>query len=125
RMYYNDAPGPYKRFRLGYAVGASSCVPVIFHPMPMNGLYENIDLQLIDGGLHDNQGIAALIEQECRNMIISDASGQLPTSSAAETSATGVFFRADNILQERLRELQFLDLKERNYTTQLNKLRIV
>jgi hypothetical protein len=88
----------------------------------MFGLYKDIDLQLIDGGLHDNQGISALIEEECRNMIISDASGQLPTSSVATNNEAGIFYRADNILQERLRELQFLDLKERNYTTQLNSL---
>lgn len=122
RMYYDEAPERYRNFRLGYAVGASSCVPVMFHPMPMFGLYKDIDLQLIDGGLHDNQGISALIEEECRNMIISDASGQLPTSTVATNNEAGIFYRADNILQERLRELQFLDLKERNYTTQLNSL---
>jgi len=94
----------------------------MFHPMPMFGLYKDIDLQLIDGGLHDNQGISALIEEECRNMIISDASGQLPTNTIATSNEAGIFYRADNILQERLRELQFLDLKERNYTTQLNSL---
>ena len=58
-------------------------------------------------------------------MIISDASGQLPTSKLAETNSAGLFFRADNILQERLRELQFMDIKERNYTAQLNKLLVV
>lgn len=125
RMYYDEAPEEFRNIRLGYAVGASSCVPVMFEPMPMFGLYEHIDLQLIDGGLHDNQGIAALIEQECRNMIISDASGQLPTTKLAETNNAGLFFRADNILQERLRELQFMDIKERNYTAQLNKLLVV
>ena len=122
RMYYNEAPDGYKKFRLGYAVGASSCVPVMFHPMPMYNLYPGIDLQLIDGGLHDNQGIAALIEQECSNMIISDGSGQLPTNNAATNNEAAVFYRADNILQERLRELQFMDLSERNYTAQLSQL---
>lgn len=122
RMYYDEAPPRYRNFRLGYAVGASSCVPVMFHPMPMFDLYKDIDLQLIDGGLHDNQGISALIEEECRNMIISDASGQLPINNTATNNEAGIFYRADNILQERLRELQFLDLKERNYTTQLNSL---
>src|SRR5690606_38094347 len=68
RMYYDDAPEDYRKFRLGYAVGASSCVPVLFEPLPMYNLYPGIDLQLVDGGLHDNQGIAALIEQECKNM---------------------------------------------------------
>lgn len=122
RMYYEEAPEEYKKFRLGYAVGASSCVPVMFHPMPMFDLYPNIDLQLVDGGLHDNQGIAALIEQECLNMIISDASGQLPTTKVAAGNEATLFFRTDNILQERLRELQFMDIKERDYTSQLNQL---
>jgi predicted acylesterase/phospholipase RssA len=122
RMYYEQAPGSYKTFRLGYAVAASSCVPVMFHPMPMYDLYDDINLQLIDGGLHDNQGIAALIEQECANMIISDASGQLPTEQVSSENEAALFYRADNILQERLRELQFMDLNERNYTTQLNHL---
>ncbi|MFT3825146.1 MAG: patatin-like phospholipase family protein [Chitinophagaceae bacterium] len=123
RLYYGEAPEErFRKFRLGYAVGASSCVPVMFHPMPMHGLYEEVDLQLIDGGLHDNQGIAALIEQECKNIIISDASGQMPTNNVATTNILAVFYRADNILQERLRELQFMDIKERNYTTQINAL---
>jgi predicted acylesterase/phospholipase RssA len=122
RMYYKEAPEGYKNFRLGYAVGASSCVPVMFHPMPMYDLYPGIDLQLIDGGLHDNQGIAALIEQECSNMIVSDASGQLPTKKVSAANEAALFYRADNILQERLRELQFMDLSERNYTAQLNQL---
>ncbi len=122
RMYYEDAPDRYKQFRLGYAVGASSCVPVMFHPMPMFDLYPGIDLQLIDGGLNDNQGIRSLLENECVNMIISDASGQLPTSDAAINNEAALFFRADNILQERLRELQFKDVMEREATTQINKL---
>ncbi len=122
RMYYEDAPSRYKQFRLGYAVGASSCVPVMFHPMPMFDLYPGIDLQLIDGGLNDNQGIRSLLETECVNMIISDASGQLPTGNAAINNEAALFFRADNILQERLRELQFKDVIEREATTQINTL---
>ena len=122
RMYYSEAPERYKQFRLGYAVGASSCVPVMFHPMPMHDLYPSIDLQLIDGGLHDNQGIAALIEAECNNMIISDASGQMPTNTSITANSAAIFYRADTILQERLRELQFLDISERSDTTQINML---
>nr|MBA2513558.1 patatin-like phospholipase family protein [Solirubrobacterales bacterium] len=122
RMYYEEAPEKYKKFRVGYAVGASACVPVMFHPMPLPDLFPGIDLQLIDGGLHDNQGIAALIEAECKNMIISDASGQMATNDVATHNAAAVFYRADTILQERIRELQFMDIKERSYTTQLNSL---
>ncbi len=122
RMYYEEAPGNYKNFRLGFAVAASSCVPVMFKPLPMFDLYPGIDLQLIDGGVQDNQGIGALIEQECRNMIISDGSGQMPTNNVATKTNANLFFRSDTILQERLRELQFLDIKQRNASTQVNKL---
>ena len=122
RMYYQEAPENYKHFRLGYAVGASSCVPVMFQPMPLPGLYPGIDLQLIDGGVHDNQGIGALIEAECVNMIISDGSGQMATDNVATKNGSSLFFRSDLILQERVRELQFLDIKQRNSTTQINRL---
>ena len=122
RMYYSEAPEEYRKFRLGYAVGASSCVPVMFQPMPMHDLYPGVDLQLVDGGLHDNQGVGALIEQECKQMIISDASGQLPTNTTATGEGASLFYRSDNIVQERVRELQFRDIKERNHTTQLDRL---
>jgi len=128
RMYYGDAPKKYQDFRLGYAVGASSCVPVLFTPLPLFNLYpddpqkKKIELQLVDGGLHDNQGIASLLEQECSSMIISDASGQMSTTSEAEETALSVFFRADTILQERIRELQFRDIKARASTAQIASL---
>ncbi|MFM8487467.1 MAG: patatin family protein, partial [Bacteroidota bacterium] len=35
RMYYEQAPYPYKKIRLGQAVGASSCVPALFAPFRM------------------------------------------------------------------------------------------
>ncbi|MBS1510068.1 MAG: patatin-like phospholipase family protein [Bacteroidetes bacterium] len=125
RMYYKDAPGAYKNFRLGYAVAASSCVPVMFEPLAMNELYPGINLQLVDGGVHDNQGIAALIGEECKSMIIADGSGQMPLNPEASKGVLGNFYRADSILQERIRELQFLDVQSRNYTTLVKNLLIV
>lgn len=122
RMYYKDAPADYQNFRMGFAVGASSCVPVLFEPLPLNDLYPGMELQLIDGGLHDNQGIAALIDQECKNIIISDASGQLPANNTGVSGPLSLFVRADSILQERLRELQFLDMKERKNTALISRL---
>ena len=120
RMYYYEAKEErYQKFKLGYAVGASSCVPVIFDPLPLYGLYQNVDLQLIDGGLHDNQGIASLIDQECTTFIISDASGQMRTDDDPTYGPASVFYRADSILQERLRELQFTDVLARNNSGQI------
>lgn len=125
RMYYDNAPEKYKKFRLGYAVAASSCVPVLFQPLVLKGLYENFDLELIDGGVHDNQGIASILEQECNEIIISDASAQMPNNAVNTGSAMSLFFRVDTILQERLREIQLLDLKSRKYTSIVNTLSIV
>jgi len=125
RMYYENAPAQYQQFRLGYAVAASSCVPVLFQPLVMKGLYENFDLELIDGGVHDNQGIASILEQECNEIIVSDASAQMPDNETHTDSAASLFFRVDTILQERLREIQLLDLKSRKYTSIVAKLSIV
>jgi len=110
---------------LGYAVAASSCVPVLFQPLVLKGLYKNFNLELIDGGVHDNQGIASILEQECNEIIISDASAQMPDNAVNTDNAMSLFFRVDTILQERLREIQLLDLKSRMYTSIVNKLSIV
>jgi predicted acylesterase/phospholipase RssA len=125
RMYYENAPDQYQKFRLGYAVAASSCVPVLFQPLVLKGLYKNLDLELIDGGVHDNQGIASILEQECNEIIVSDASAQMPDNAVHTANAMSLFFRVDTILQERLREIQLLDLKSRKYTSIVNKLSIV
>jgi predicted acylesterase/phospholipase RssA len=126
RMYYDEAPKPYKNnVRLGTAVGASSCVPALFTPVHFPDLYENQDLHLVDGGVHDNQGIASLLEQECKVLIISDASGQLSSEKVSADDMIGSFWRSDSILQARVRESQFLDLRERASTGQLSRLSIV
>lgn len=125
RMYYENAPEKYQKFRLGYAVAASSCVPILFQPLVFKELYENFDLELIDGGVHDNQGIASILEQECNEIIVSDASAQMPDNAINTDNAMSLFFRVDTILQERLREIQLLDLKSRKYTSIVAKLSIV
>lgn len=125
RMYYDNAPEPFQNFRLGYAVAASSCVPVLFQPLVLKGLYKDFDLELIDGGVHDNQGIASILEQECNEIIVSDASAQMPDNAKHTSSGFSLFFRVDTILQERLREIQLLDLKSRKYTSIVSKLSIV
>ncbi|MBL7796726.1 MAG: patatin-like phospholipase family protein, partial [Saprospiraceae bacterium] len=126
RMYYHEAPAPYKNnIRLGHAVGASSCVPVLFEPLLMKNLYPDIDLELVDGGVHDNQGIASLLEQECKVLIVSDASGQLGDTTTASGGSAGVFFRSDSVLQERVRESQLLDLKERENSAQVTAMMFV
>lgn len=125
RMYYDQAPEPYKEIRLGQAVGASSCVPALFAPVSMPGLYPGIDVKLVDGGVHDNQGITSILDQECKIVIVSDASAQLPDSNSAVTGQLPVFMRSDSIFQERMREAQLLDLKARENATQIKALGLI
>jgi branched-subunit amino acid transport protein AzlD len=125
RMYYTEAPREYENFRLGYAVAASSCVPLIFRALPMKNLYKDMNVQLIDGGYHENQGVAALLEQECKNLIVSDGSGQLATMDVETPSDLGVFYRSDVVVQERVRELEFMDIKNRQFSSQVESISIV
>ncbi len=125
RMYYEQAPAKYKKVRLGLAVGASSCVPALFAPVSMPGLYPGMDVQLVDGGVHDNQGVASVIDQNCNIVVVSDASAQMSDSSTSGTGQIPVLVRSDLIFQERMRESQLLDLKARENATQIRALGLV
>ena len=49
RLYYNEAPGDLQKYRLGHAVAASACVPGLFEPLTIEGLYPKRTVQLVDG----------------------------------------------------------------------------
>jgi predicted acylesterase/phospholipase RssA len=115
RMYYSEAPAAYKKgVRLGHAVAASACVPGLFPALKLPKLYERHPVvRLVDGGVHDNQGIAALLDQECSVIIVSDASGQM---RSVENPPGGVFggpARANSVLQARVRLAQYRELDAR------------
>lgn len=123
RMYYTEAPKKHQRVRLGYAVGASACVPGLFEPLAMLDLYERDGpagkakvrpvVRLVDGGVHDNQGVAALLEQGCSVLLVSDASGQMAELDFPASGMLGVPLRANSILQSRVRVSQFEQLDSR------------
>ncbi len=122
RMYYEQAPEPHRRIRLGYAVAASACVPGLFEPLPMANLYERPAdssgkvrpvVRLVDGGVQDNQGTAALLEQGCSVLLVSDASGQMNQEDSPSNGILGVPLRSNSILQARVRVSQFEDLDSR------------
>ena len=126
RMYYHEAPKSHRRVRLGTAVGASACVPGLFEPIVMEDLYDHslvsgpspgkaskITVRLVDGGVHDNQGLVGLIEQDCDVMLVSDASGQMETEDDPSHGILGVPLRANSILMARVREAEYDDLVAR------------
>jgi hypothetical protein len=119
RMYYWEAPKKFRQIPLSMAVSASSCVPVLFYPVELDDLYydeknqKSISVKLVDGGVHDNQGIYALLEQECNSLVISDSSGQMSDHENPSSFAPLVFSRTNEIFQARVRDLQFVDLTAR------------
>jgi predicted acylesterase/phospholipase RssA len=113
RMYYPDAPKAYQKVRLGQAVGASACVPGLFEPLSFDHLYPDRIIRLVDGGVCDNQGIASLLEQDCKVLLVSDASGQMESQPATSRGIFGVLLRTNSIFQARIREAEYHDLKGR------------
>ena len=113
RMYYTDAPEGHHRIRLGQAVGASAAVPGVFEPLTLDYLYPDRIIRLVDGGVCDNQGVASLLEQDCKVMLVSDASGQMESQPAASRGILGVLLRTNSIFQARIREAEYHDLKGR------------
>lgn len=113
RMYYEEAPPEHRRVRLGHAVAASSCVPGLFEPLVLRGLYPDRAVRLVDGGVHDNQGEAALLEQDCTVLLVSDASGQMGAEADPAPGMLGVLSRTNSVLMARVREAQYYELAAR------------
>lgn len=125
RMYYWEAPPARQNMRLGHAVAASACVPGLFEPLALAGLYEDRTVRLVDGGVHDNQGVAGLLEQDCTVLLVSDASGQMETERNPSSGILGVPLRSNSILQARVRETQYEKLSARRRGSLLQALMFV
>ena len=114
RLYYQEAPTEeLKNYRLGYAVAASACVPALFDPLVIKGLYPGRVVRLVDGGVHDNQGAQGLLDESCTFILCSDASGQMGDDPSPSDGMIGVPLRANSILGSRVREAEYQDLRAR------------
>jgi predicted acylesterase/phospholipase RssA len=114
RLWYDQAPDAELRdFRLGYAVAASACVPALFDPLVLEGLYPGRTVKLVDGGVHDNQGTASLVNEGCTLIVCSDASGQMEGLERPADGLLSVPFRSNDILMSRVREAEYQELRAR------------
>lgn len=112
---YEDMPEKPSNTKLGHAVAASACVPALFHPLAISELYEeDCRVQLIDGGVHDNQGIEALLDRKCNEMIVSDASGHMRDEMSPSTRISYVLMRSNKILMDRVREEELKSILDNN-----------
>lgn len=110
RVRYKDAPERLQKYRLGYAVAASACVPGLFPPLPIQGLYTGKTVRLVDGGVHDNQGAAGLLDEGCTFLFVSDASGQMHDADRPSDNIVSVLLRSSSITMDRVREEQYQEL---------------
>lgn len=121
---YHILAKEHKDFLLSHAVAASAALPAVFAPITISNLYSNkIELQLVDGGVYDNQGIEALLNFNSTDFIISDASRPLEFENIPDVSNDGLLLRVRSILGSRLREEQLYRMIEgerKNHTAFLH-----
>jgi len=109
-------PGKNWYIQLARAVSASACVPGLFEPLCIEDAYDGVKVQLVDGGVHDNQGTTALLAQNCNLLIVSDAAGQLMLEKEPKPGLTGLgsyAVRSMDTLMERVRLANYADLAAR------------
>lgn len=128
RIYYDDIPVErHEHHPLSHAVAASACVPGLFEPLEVREVYEDRqglahEVRLVDGGVHDNQGVAGLLDEGCALILCSDASGQMDDQPSPDPRRLGVVLRSNSILQDRVREAQYQELQARVETGSLEGL---
>ena len=108
RTRWDDLPAACRDFPLGAAVASSACFPGGFPPMQVPGLFNDLVVELVDGGVHDNQGIEGLNDRDCTHMIISDGSGQMPDVARPSTRVPAVLGRVVSIYGDAEREQRLL-----------------
>ncbi|MDJ0868396.1 MAG: patatin-like phospholipase family protein [Myxococcota bacterium] len=122
RMYYDEAPEKHRDVTIGQAAAASSCVPGLFTPIEFQGLYEGITVRLVDGGVHDNQGVFGLLDQNCTVFVVSDASGQMSAIDQPDDGTLGVLLRSNSICMARVRTAEYRELDARRRSGRLKGL---
>jgi predicted acylesterase/phospholipase RssA len=117
------------QIRLARAVAASACVPMVFAPLRMGEYYgQGIEVSLVDGAVHDNQGSVSLLASGCNVIIVSDACAQLVLELAPVPGLKGLrtsTWRFVNTLMERVRLANFADLESRRRSGLLRGLAFV
>lgn len=105
-----------ERLTIGEAVGASACFPPVFSPFMVGGIYDDAHvgrLGLTDGGVFDNAGLTALLDERCSCVIASDTGGVFDVAPRAGSTHVGMLARLSTILQADLGRAQRSFVRER------------
>jgi len=105
-----EAPRRAREVTIADAVASSACVPALFPPLTFDGLYDGWSVRLVDGGVRDNQGIGGLLDQECTEIFISDASGLFATKKRPWRVLASVVKRVGSVSRAAIRTTTFAEL---------------
>jgi predicted acylesterase/phospholipase RssA len=111
-IWYDRVPGAQARLTIGEAVAASAAVPGLFPPIRMHRLYERRSVTLVDGGVYDNQGITGLLNRDCTDLFVSDASGLFDDRRKPARWIPSVLLRTNAILMATVRLTSVANLSE-------------
>ena len=103
------------RLTVADAVAASANFPPVFAPLVVPDLFEphrTWRLSLTDGGVYDNIGLDALMDEECTHVIASDAGERFTVESAPAASRLGSLGRMADLLMATDRDRQLSALRE-------------
>jgi predicted acylesterase/phospholipase RssA len=111
-----------KQLTVADAVAASANFPPVFSPFEILGLYDPGTvwrLALTDGGVKDNTGVDALLDEECTHVVASDAGRLLdadPRPGAGRLRS--LMPRVLDVLMHTVRDQQLEALRERRRVTE-------
>jgi predicted acylesterase/phospholipase RssA len=106
----------WQQMRVGHAIGSSACFPPVFPPFLVFGVYDDLfvpRLGLTDGGVYDNMGVTALIDEGCNEIIASDTAGLFTITPSAASGHVGLATRIPDLLMRALGGVQKEGLRER------------
>ena len=102
-VWYDRVDGAWSSLAVGEAVAASAGVPGLFPPTRIRGLYDRRTVMIVDGGVFDNQGVTGLLNQDCTDLFVSDASGLFDERPRPRRWVPSVLLRTNSILMATVR----------------------
>jgi NTE family protein len=105
-----DRPGGAEAVRhisVGDAVAASAGVPGLFPPVKLRHLYPDRTVALVDGGVFDNQGTSGLLDHDCTEIFVSDASGLMGEKRKPKSLLLSVLLRTNAVALNAVRGTTF------------------
>lgn len=119
------APQALSELTLARAVAASANFPPVFTPFKIFDLFDSdscIDvLSLTDGGVYDNQGMTALVNDGCNYILASDAGGLVELEALPAEARLPMMDRIVNVLMGGLRRMQIDTIRREASTLAADK----